>query len=883
MAKAFFRSEKMELCQLLLHMENAFNVMVEVGHHGGIQFNNVYDEDRVMNGIYTKKVMLCQELMRIVDYLQDQLKLMEIDRVFYPEVDRDNRPCEKDIKDYDERLRRMNIEVAAVMENFQSLIRRRASITEQKFAIEKADKFFSSERGQIAAPLYSESVIMNLLKDTAEAEPSSEHLNYIIGCIRADQFHNFELLLYRFFGFNLMVRYSELPKPMKEYHGSKAQEVRKFALLMITTSIQIRTKLIKVCQAYHVTIYECPETPRQRQLLIMDLNQEVRDLDLILRKSFEMRKNILDLTAVDLYVMRINLRKSRKIYDLLNRLRLVGGTENRNYLQCECFVPESEIDGIRTALKRGSRLSGGADGDAPSKRDNEFAPNPPILVKRTRKFKHMPPTYFRLNKFTKGFQNLIDAYGMGDYRELNPAPYTIITFPFLFGVMFGDIGHGILMSLFATALIWKEKSIERKRRTDPSEDEIMNILFAGRYIILLMGLFSIYIGFIYNDVLSKSVNIFGSSWSCRYNATTLNDMRNELMMNPSDNKFFTGDPYILGMDPIWHICGEDSITTFNSLKMKMAIILGIGQMMFGLSLAAVNCILLKRKPDLFLVVIPQFVFMTCIFCYLVFLIFLKWLVYGGLKQHPHTAGCAPSVLITFIDMMLLKTSEPLDESCDNGMFPGERIVEYVLVAVAFLAVPVLLAGKPIYLTRRQKQLHKERDIKDLQQKGRDTILDMRSSLRYSIDYQDDLTNSSTNKNPKPETVDDAVEFDMSEIWIHSGIHTIESVLGSVSHTASYLRLWALSLAHDQLSDVLWHMILHKGLHNKLPIYLGAPVLAFVFFFWAILTIAILVMMEGLSAFLHTLRLHWVEFQSKFFNGAGEPFVPFHFQPSTIRD
>lgn len=38
----------------------------------------------------------------------------------------------------------------------------------------------------------------------------------------------------------------------------------------------------------------------------------------------------------------------------------------------------------------------------------------------------MPPTYNKSNKFTRGFQNLIDSYGMGSYREVNPGMYIIM-------------------------------------------------------------------------------------------------------------------------------------------------------------------------------------------------------------------------------------------------------------------------------------------------------------------------------------------------------------------------------------------------------------------------------------------------------------------------
>ena len=113
-----------------------------------------------------------------------------------------------------------------------------------------------------------------------------------------------------------------------------------------------------------------------------------------------------------------------------------------------------------------------------------------------------------------------------------------------------------------------------------------------------------------------------------------------------------------------------------------------------------------------------------------------------------------------------------------------------------------------------------------------------------------------------------------EIFVDQMIETIEYALGSISNTASYLRLWALSLAHGQLAKVFYTMILQSAVNNSTGILSSSLtlIIGYVFFFGA--TFAVIMCMDSMECFLHGLRLHWVEFQNKFFKGDGIMFVPF---------
>ena len=66
----------------------------------------------------------------------------------------------------------------------------------------------------------------------------------------------------------------------------------------------------------------------------------------------------------------------------------------------------------------------------------------------------------------------MDSYGIATYQEVNPGLFAVITFPFLFAVMFGDIGHGLIIVLAALFMIMFERRLAKA-----DLDEIVGTFF----------------------------------------------------------------------------------------------------------------------------------------------------------------------------------------------------------------------------------------------------------------------------------------------------------------------------------------------------------------------------------------------------------------------
>eukprot|EP00746_Dinoflagellata_sp_MGD_P146156 gnl/MRDRNA2_/MRDRNA2_78674_c0_seq1.p1 gnl/MRDRNA2_/MRDRNA2_78674_c0~~gnl/MRDRNA2_/MRDRNA2_78674_c0_seq1.p1 ORF type:complete len:831 (-),score=151.11 gnl/MRDRNA2_/MRDRNA2_78674_c0_seq1:32-2524(-) len=814
------RSEKMKHGTLVVPTERARHFVDLIGRKATVQIEDMNVQD--MRRPYKKYITRIDEMERILRFLTEEISNISGTEIKKNQVDSflENDHMYK-LDDVEAELKTLYGRFMEFKVNNSDLYEQMNSAIEERYVMHMAQLSLANMAAQRRGMDLSRSdqdegfedgasLTQSLLGHEEGRSAGDLAFSNIAGVILQSDQDRFARTLFRATRGNTFTHFQQIPELLKDPKTGK--EVMKSVLVVYYQDYSARTSAIgdkvkKICQSFGVNLYGWPtdseDAERRRAFITQTVEERKTALNAYEQYMRREAKVLLDVARPEgnskIEDLRLFCLKEKSIYTTLNYF------EGEITLRANCWYPESEEERIRQLLiqqSNGHQTSG-------------------MLVADRTNTKKDPPTYIRRNCFTDPFQDLVDTYGVPRYGEANPALLTCVTFPFLFGVMFGDVGHGLM--LFCIGL-WTVNNSEKLKHTFPELNQ-------ARYLLTMMGFFAIFAGFMYNDFFALGLDLFGTRWK----AVKTDGGAQYFEPNfDAKNSGSSSGPYPFGLDPAWHGASNELLFV-NSLKMKVSVLLGVAHMVAGLLLRFGNAVHEGDTTDFIFECIPMMVFMLCFFGYMDFMILYKWVTP---MENP------PSIINSLICMVIGSPDKAPLYSV------AVRVQTYLLAATA-LSVPLMLIPKPIILYIQHK------NSSSSQPSGQYYALD-------AFDVVDDEAGKQIQVHGE--------EFDIGEIVIHQAIETIEYVLGTVSHTASYLRLWALSLAHQQLSVVFFQNTISVGLHMSFP--MNGIALYFLFAIWFAITCGILLGIDVLECFLHTLRLHWVEFQSKFYRGDGYTFKPY---------
>lgn len=175
-------------------------------------------------------------------------------------------------------------------------------------------------------------------------------------------------------------------------------------------------KLLKICDLLGVSRYNVPKRD-DMNTSIMNLQSEITEKKSFLEVTSLSIKNFLkdklgnDLQPGKIEMFKLYFRKEKMIYINLNKCIL-----RETFLDGEVWILEKTYEKIKSLLRNLSNLD-----------DTKMTANIIDLAEA-----NIPkPTYIQTNDFLEPFQEIVNTYGIPRYREINPAFFNVVTFPFL--------------------------------------------------------------------------------------------------------------------------------------------------------------------------------------------------------------------------------------------------------------------------------------------------------------------------------------------------------------------------------------------------------------------------------------------------------------------
>ena len=442
-----------QLSQLLIPAEAAHASAASLGSLGAVQLKDMNAGRAAFSRPFAPHVKRCDEMTRIVRVLEGALTA--VGRVAAPGPGPGRAAAAGGaLDDLEARLTDLESQLADATASRDRVGRAVAELVELRLVLDVASTFFAdARRGAAAAGVASGGAggappppppptgPDAPLLASASAPPESgvgagggaRRLGFVAGTVPDARRAAFERLLFRATRGNLLYRDAPVGVVADPATG---EEAAKSVFVVFFAGERARTKALKICEAAGANRYPYPDDAPRAAAMAAEVDGRLRELQAAVDAGERARGALLDAVAADVSGWKARVARETAIYHALNKFSV---DVTRKVLVGEAWIPARSTSAVAAALRSSAPRGVGAA-------------LTPLLTYDS------PPTHFATDKWTSCFQAIVDAYGVARYREANPTLLTIVTFPFLFAVMFGDVGHALLMLAGAGALVaWEKK------------------------------------------------------------------------------------------------------------------------------------------------------------------------------------------------------------------------------------------------------------------------------------------------------------------------------------------------------------------------------------------------------------------------------------------